>query len=480
MTSWRSAILVGAACVACVFACEDFDAYSLPNDCDRSNTRLCDSGAAGHSGSSNVSDAASEQRDAQGDVSSNAPGDAGDGGVPSGDANAPDVSHPWQTPPLWNDGQPGNHAGIPVCFTTRPHTEWDGKKQCEQQHGDVACNGAPFGGITRNELRQRLRNLIEDSWQRYGGIEFFFWADCPVDSSDAGTALLSQIIQVTFVTACPEGERSNGTCTTEGYDPFPWNEVRGPLGKSKLRPTDVHIDWQALRDGSADRAVIHQFGHALGFGHARESGAPETCGRERDDHDPRAPSLTEFFEFSDSTSIMVPCPSLLPDRDQHLSAGDVLGLQSWYGRKPHGSLVGDNGQCVAAGGPTNPKPDGGDLGVGSFPCRATPTDIWTKDEASAAEQLRLKDGRGCLAVNDVEPWYARNTHCTTDEKQRFPMKNMEWRAMGNLCVKAQGAELRTALCDDSYARSAPAGFERAERTDACPGKRSTPRNSVNP
>ncbi len=186
---------------------------------------------------------------------------------------------------MWNDGSTNAFTPIRTCFTVSPHEEWDGPTRCQAQtDADRACNGERFDGLgtSASALRARVRALVENSWQRYGQVEFDngSWGDCRTDRDAGVTDVASAIIDITFVSSCTLGDAG---CIGGVGDPPPWDEVRGRLGKGQI-PTDVHLDWKRLLRGDDDGGVIHELGHALGFRHSQgDASCPIIEQRDYDD-----------------------------------------------------------------------------------------------------------------------------------------------------------------------------------------------------
>ncbi len=460
---------LATSCIAILVAmsCDDYAAYrSAPAvDHGKDASDAADSPEDSRGASEDVTDSGdggqTDSSDAPEDVTDSAGGDARQ--ADSGDAasDASDASRDAADEPptdehvLWNDGRPGNAASILVCFTKEPHPEPNGAVACvEQVDSTRACNGDTFESYGTNavELRLRLRALIKHHWELYGGLELYGWNECASEWLGLGN-----FIEITFVSSCPESQRdAAGRCSVPGFDPAPWNEVRGPIGRSS-RATDVHIDWKALKDGRNDRAVVHAFGHALGFGHssaatgdASSSGCSDLRTR---DYDPsRGAPLTRFFAFTNPNGIMNPC-LLRSEAPAALSTADVLGLQSWYGRKPDGMIVDDIGECL-----TPWYPD-----VKPYACRGGPEQTWRRDPASSTEQLRAsyQGWVFCFdvpngAVSDSKPTPIGYASCIADPRQSFSTIGMQWRALGNLCVRTanavEGDGLETALCEETSSR----------------------------
>lgn len=153
---------------------------------------------------------------------------------------------------LWNDNNLGAGAAIPVCFAVRPILTPEGEVRCPNQASGTDCDGnTSLNGhaFSSSELRRLIRNYNEDSWMRYGNVEFFDWGDCPIDpgsdrhiESDLTGWIMVQFLQ-------------------SDYADF--------LGKSSDHAAHITYNWDAILNApNHDKGnVVHEFGHVLGFEH---------------------------------------------------------------------------------------------------------------------------------------------------------------------------------------------------------------------
>jgi hypothetical protein len=318
-----------------------------------------------------------------------------------------------------------------VCFTIAPHEEQDGTIACPlQTDATRACNGDTISQLAT--LRTRVQNLAESSWERYAQIDFYDWTDCPTTRvGDPAT------IRITFESAFCTGEGSDaGDCDPSNLDEPPWDEIRGLLGKSGT-PTDVHLDYRRILAGVDDSRVIHVLGHALGFRHSR--GSPTQNCPNSADYDARAGyRLADAFDPSwpdDLDSVMAPCPSQSGNRPaDKLSGADIVALQSYYGRKPDGAMVGANGLCTAIRGNAVP---GAVLETNA--CYPYSTFAWRFEPGDVGGHLRsLFDPALCMSASgptmggDATPLEVRS--CADQDDQRFGLVGVEWKANGAFCV----------------------------------------------
>jgi hypothetical protein len=343
---------------------------------------------------------------------------------------------------FWNDGVLASTTFISVCFTTAPHVEWTGKLRCEKQvNSDLSCSGDPFAGTDTASLRQSFMDLIRDSWSRSTNLEFLDY-ECPV-SGDAGHVNggdLPATLVVTFV--------------TKGADPAPLTEDVTGLGKHDFA-SDLHVDWQGLRDRNPDalRAILRETGRVLGFPYewlrGPANGAPNPCPADYT-KDPELGVVQNTLAIVDYFSVMDRCTPTSATRPG-LSPGDVIGAQWFYGNKQNGGLVGYRGYCANV---PRADPTAG-VGLIAFPCRTATNDSWcrcTHDvprfEATFSGQTRCIGVRGNGdSLSGFTP--AVSEACDQSTGQRIPIGNVEWRALGNMCLAAKTDHIELAFCDGS-------------------------------
>jgi hypothetical protein len=347
---------------------------------------------------------------------------------------------------LWDIDVVTRVARIPVCFTATSHREWDGAARCPgETTGDRACSGDPFSGTSKEALRESFEVLLEDSWARVTNLEFYGFGDCPLEPSRSevdGADLPGQFM-VTFVTG--------------GSDERPLTRTLTGIGKHDFA-TDIHIDWQGLRDRNPEalRAVYRETGRALGFAYewirGDEFEAPAPCPPDLA-KDPDVGWLPRPNPLSDFHSVMDRCTEA--DGTPGISPGDVVGATSVYGTKRHGSLVGYRGRCVDVDG-ANANPN---ASVVALPCRGAPNDAWARLPLSPAPRFEaiFSGAHRCLGVSGGAVSGAGSSPivsepCDVSEGQRMPTSNLEWRAMGNMCVVATHGTTQLDFCDGSPAQ----------------------------
>jgi len=141
--------------------------------------------------------------------------------------------------------------------------------------------------------------------------------------------------------------------------------------------------------------------------------------------------------FPDPDSIMNYCGYTRPD-DGTISPGDIIGVQSAYGRKSKGALVGFGGMCANI--------NGGVTIIGApiiaYPCFNQINDLWFRD--TTVQRFRADMGSGverCLNVNGGVvhpngPTSVISWTCDANSNESFPLSNVEWHGMGSMCATA--------------------------------------------
>lgn len=324
---------------------------------------------------------------------------------------------------LWNDNNLGTGVGINVCWAVRPRKQTDGVIACPNQTSLNDCKGNPISATTRDSVRALIRREIENTWQRYGNVEFLNWGDCPVNAQNQhDDAALARTIVMQMNTS----------------------DVTNILGKSNSFLTLIDYNFQAMAAGGDRFNLVHEMGHALGFEHEwfRRGFSDSRC---TDANKGTTDPLFALTSFVDVDSKMNYCGNS-PADNAILSPGDIIGLQKAYGRKPDGSIVGYRGQCVdiQGGSTANGTP------TIAFPCRGTWNDTFFRNPSTTFEWFQTGTNSKCLNVSGgTAPNAVISWPCTNTENERFTTTGVEWRGMGNMCVEAVSGKLQLRACNGS-------------------------------
>lgn len=342
---------------------------------------------------------------------------------------------------LWSNSRFG--TGVFVCFTSAPHIEWDGELHCNAQAGPgESCSGDPYTGSDLVTLGNAFLALIEDTWSRATNLEFFA-DECPTNGGVVDTAKLPNTLAVTFV--------------TNGRDPEPLTQAVSGLGMHPFA-SDLHVDWKGLLAGDPEtlRTIVREMGRVLGFPYewvrGAEVGAPNSCppGYVEDPHADfftRPDGLVDYFSVMDRCT---PTASTGPG----LSPGDVIGAQLTYGTKQTGGLVGYRAYCADVEG-ANPSPGAEVVG---FPCRRATNDSFCRCSQNSPQfKSTFGNQEHCLSVSQdaVSSGFTAVVSDPCDasrDGQKFTSSNVEWRAMGNMCLAAANGRIELEFCDGSAAQ----------------------------
>jgi hypothetical protein len=364
-----------------------------------------------------------------GDASGNGAGDAGPADPPLGTL--------WSNSPFF--------TGVLVCFTAAPHIEWNGELHCNAQAGPgQSCSGDPYAGTDLVTLGNAFLALIQETWSRATNLEFYA-NECPTET-DGGvvdTAKLPGRLAVTFV--------------TKGADPEPLTKAVSGLGMHPFA-SDLHVDWKGLLAGDPEtlRTIVRETGRILGFPYewvrGPPLGAPHSCppGYVKDPHADffkRPDPLVDYFSVMDRCT---PTSSTRPG----LSPGDVIAAQLTYGTKQTGGLVGYRAYCAdveeARTAPGSP--------VVGFPCRRAMNDSFCRCSQNSPQfKATFGNQERCLGVSQdaVSSGFTAvvSDPCDTGRNgQKFTSSNVEWRAMGNMCLAAANGKIELEFCDGSPAQ----------------------------
>jgi len=371
---------------------------------------------------------------------------------------------------LWNGAQAQTDASfgtagvVNVCFAVRRRLMLNGTvaASCPSQtNASNDCLGQTTSSVTlpsgqvvpttmdQNVIRPFIKKWELQTWSHAGNINFVGWGDCPIDAA-TGFHKDSQLTNTVVIQF-----RDTDNTYNEEEDS---STRRFRAGRSAKGPTVITYNWPwfiaaaTFWQPTSLTNLIHEFGHAIGFAHEWERTDyvfPPGCTETEDPSN--EPTGILLSPWSDPDSIMDKCS---PTPAFTLSTGDIIGVQRAYGRKSRGALVGFSGLCANI--------NGGLTATGTpiieFPCTNQFNDLWFRD--NTASRFRADMGSGverCMnvngAVNPNGPTPVVSSTCNSNNSEAFPLSNVEWHGMGNMCTTAtSNGNITMNTCDGSPAQ----------------------------
>ncbi len=313
---------------------------------------------------------------------------------------------------------PGNPATIPVC--------WENPSEDATFLDDGTL-------VTEATMRSWAREVVEGQWSRYARINFTRWGTCT--PGEPGIH-----IQIT---------RTGGGAS--GFGP----SMSGVTNGMRL---GLHLhdggSWCRANLAQFERCLkrlpLHEFGHALGFGH-QENRADYVQTNPHPDCKKQIVGADQLLGAYDLQSTMSYCgqPGDQPWTFKTvLSPGDIAAVQKAYGRRVPGQLVGTRGADMMA---TNISPNPTFL----WDADEAPGQKWTYNWARQAFEVQTNGQSGCL---DTYPSAVHGSNlvsfpCFYDSFQKFRLDDVQLRGWGGLCLEtpgtyANGTAVRVGTCTD--------------------------------
>jgi hypothetical protein len=260
----------------------------------------------------------------------------------------------------------------------------------------VCFNGTDFTA----DQRTTIRRAVEDTWEKAAYLDFWDWGVCPSPAPTADVIIVS--VQPSLVGL---GESTGG-------------KVAG-VNRTKFRTATPTV-----------HTIAHEFGHQLGFHDENSNDNPCTQrtggGASLENNPDMAQSIMTQSQCNNVTS---------------LSAWDIMGVRRMYGLKPPQTIAGLGGLALSiAGGSTA---DGASI-IG-WPAQGGSHQKW---RPSSLQNLNAMVGTfpqrsRCIKGNNSSP--VVSSACDLTSSERFHFLGVEWRAMGSMCIAANGATVGAGL-----------------------------------
>jgi hypothetical protein len=259
-------------------------------------------------------------------------------------------------------------------------------------------------------LSKTVKDTVENNWGRVANLQFEGWGICPGPAKNE--------------------PKETVVIHWRGQDPTDTGPGTGRsvIGFVPGASTSMYID--PLPASQFTALTLHEFGHALGFGHEQDHSGNTNFAR------PGCPGVsatgaTVLTPFDTSSIMHSICGGFV------LSPLDVVGVQhpSAYGRKPSGSVVGPNNRCLDI--PGSSWELGLELQV--YNCNGTRAQTWEWWKGKLRATL-LPGSERCADAGDVvpsTPSILTSRPCYAGSPvpgQRFSFTNVEIRGIGEMCV----------------------------------------------